>query len=119
LVKQLLTSPATRQMREDHNFSLQGSERLQIKANWKSTPKDSPNTSWGDTSNLKLRTSGGPKRLQEDLESSIFTKRRQYGRLFGFDTSKSKLGRKLTKNWIDHSLEKKKQQVSLEKLLPN
>jgi len=53
---------------------------------------------------MNLRMQGQPIRMLTDLNTNLYTKGRKEGRLYGFDSSKSKLGKQMTRNWIGHVL---------------
>jgi len=53
---------------------------------------------------IKVRQSQYPQRLYEDIFENAYTVSRKPGRLFGYDSSKSLVGRSITKNWIGQTL---------------
>jgi len=53
---------------------------------------------------MNLRMQGRPLKLLNDLNTNLYTKGRKEGRLYGFDSSKSKLGKQMTRNWIGQVL---------------
>jgi len=55
---------------------------------------------------MNLRRTGQPRSLLENMSANLYEKGRQPNRLFGYDSSSSRLGRIMTKNWIGQSLDK-------------
>jgi len=53
---------------------------------------------------LNMYYNGQPRTLLADIMSNMYSKRRKEGHLYAYDSSKSKMGRKITKNWIGQAI---------------
>jgi len=53
---------------------------------------------------IKVKQNQTPQYLKDEIFKNTYTVARKPGRLFGFDDSKSMIGRSLTRNWIGQSL---------------
>jgi len=69
-----------------------------------------PPTLWMEYSVCNLyinaKMSNQPARLLSEVESNLYTKRRQQGVLFGYDNARTKATRQRTRNWLGQSLSK-------------
>jgi len=54
---------------------------------------------------MKMWYSGYPALLKSSAYSNTYTKVRYPGQIFGFDSSKTKIGRQITRNWCGSVLE--------------
>jgi len=53
---------------------------------------------------MKICQTGVPERIYEDMFTNTYLLKRKPGRLFGFDSSKTALGRAISRNWIGSTL---------------
>jgi len=53
---------------------------------------------------MNMYYSKQPKRLLEDMTTNLYSKRRKEGFQYAFDTSKTKIGRKISRNWLGQTL---------------
>jgi len=67
-----------------------------------------PPDKWGKFSMaslfLNMTNNGLPRRLYNATSRNLYIKRRKPGYLFAFDSSKTKIGKQSTKNWIGMTL---------------
>jgi len=78
--------------------------RLEVTEKTKRLPPDK----WGKFAMaslfLNMTSNGHPHRLYQAASGNLYSKRRKPGYLYAFDSSKSRVGKQSTKNWVGMSL---------------
>jgi len=53
---------------------------------------------------IKIRQAQKPQRVYEEIFKNTYSKARKHGLLFGYDNSKTRISRQMTKNWVGQAL---------------